>query len=308
MQNLMKCFWPVLTLLLVFTALDWTLMSHSADARARGGGRSFSMPAQRSAPANQMQQNRGAQRQQPGAGSFGRGFLGGLAGAGLGALLFGSMFGMGGTGPGLLPLLLLLGAGYFFWRRFMRNPSGQTSEGYGPPGQGAPFGYAQRVAASPSFQDIAGPDEETTGLAAIRRTDPGFDEAHFLEVASDVFFKIQAGWTRRDFAAIRHLLGSQLAGEYEGHFRDMAARGQLNKLENISIRKVAIADAGSDGREDYVTVLFTANLLDYTVDERTGAVLEGSTSQPVKFAEEWTWARPVHTDNWLLERIQEVQA
>ena len=88
----------------------------------------------------------------------------------------------------------------------------------------------------------------------------------------------------------------------------MAARGQLNKLENISIRKVAIADAGSDGREDYVTVLFTANLLDYTVDERTGAVLEGSTSQPVKFAEEWIWARPVHTDNWLLERIQEVQA
>ena len=39
MQNLMKCFWPVLTLLLVFTALDWTLMSHSADARARGGER-----------------------------------------------------------------------------------------------------------------------------------------------------------------------------------------------------------------------------------------------------------------------------
>ena len=87
MQNLMKCFWPVLTLLLVFTALDWTFMSHSADARARGGGRSFSMPAQRSAPANQMQQNRGAQRQQPGAGSFGRGFLGGLAGAGLSTLL-----------------------------------------------------------------------------------------------------------------------------------------------------------------------------------------------------------------------------
>ena len=171
---------------------------------------------------------------------------------------------------------------------------------------GPPRGLRRPLHAS--FQDIAGPDEETTGLAAIRRTDPGFDEAHFLEVASDVFFKIQAGWTRRDFAAIRHLLGSQLAAEYEGHFRDMAARGQLNKLENISIRKVAIADAGSDGREDYVTVLFTANLLDYTVDERTGAVLEGSTSQPVKFAEEWTWARPVHTDNWLLERIQEVQA
>ena len=81
----------------------------------------------------------------------------------------------------------------------------------------------------------------------------------------------------------------------------------MNKMESIAIRKVEIVDAGSDGKEDYVTVLFTANLLDYTVDERSGAVIEGSTTEPVKFAEEWTWARPVRTEDWRLEGIQVVQ-
>ena len=156
----------------------------------------------------------------------------------------------------------------------------------------------------PPIQDIQGPDK---GLAAVRRTDPGFDEAHFLEVASDVFFKVQAGWMRRDLASYRHLLGEQLAKEYAGHFRELEEKGHLNKMESIAIRKVEIVDAGSDGREDYITVLFTANLLDYTVDEHSGALVEGSMTEPVKFAEEWTWARPVGTENWLLEGIQVVQ-
>ncbi|NLZ18464.1 MAG: Tim44 domain-containing protein [Desulfobulbaceae bacterium] len=308
MYTLVKRLSPVLMLLFVFAAVDWSMMASDADARSRGGGRSFrSAPAQKQSPQqspSQMQQNRGAQQQQ--GGGFGRGLLGGLAGGALGAMLFGSMFGMGGSGMGILPLLLLGVAGYFFYRRFVRKPAGSSSPGYGPPpsqGGGFPpsFGQDNNV---PPIQDIPGPDK---GLAAVRRTDPGFDEAHFLEVASDVFFKVQAGWMRRDLASYRHLLGEQLAAEYAGHFKELEEKGQLNKLESIAIRKVEIVDAGSDGKEDYVTVLFTANLLDYTVDERSGAVVEGSTTEPVKFAEEWTWARPVRTENWLLEGIQVVQ-
>uniref|UniRef100_UPI004057BBEC TIM44-like domain-containing protein n=1 Tax=Candidatus Electronema sp. TaxID=2698783 RepID=UPI004057BBEC len=63
-------------------------------------------------------------------------------------------------------------------------------------------------------------------------------------------------------------------------------------------------DAGSVNGEDFVTILFTANLLDYTVDEKSGQVLEGSMTEPVKFAEKWTWARPVNTEAWLLEGVE----
>jgi predicted lipid-binding transport protein (Tim44 family) len=140
----------------------------------------------------------------------------------------------------------------------------------------------------------------------IRQTDPGFDANYFVEVASDVFFKVQAGWMRRDIASYRHLLGDGLAVEYERQFAEMRQLGRINKLESISIRKVEIVSAGKENGEDFVTVLFTANLLDYTVDEHSGALVEGSMTDPVKFAEEWTWARPVGTEGWKLEGIKVV--
>ena len=53
------------------------------------------------------------------------------------------------------------------------------------------------------------------GVSQIRETDKDFDPNYFVEVASDVFFQVQAGWMRRDLSSYRHLLGDQLAGEYE---------------------------------------------------------------------------------------------
>ncbi len=56
--------------------------------------------------------------------------------------------------------------------------------------------------------------------------------------------------------------------------------------------------------EDFVTVLFSANLLDYTVDDKNGELIDGSMTTPVKFDEKWTWARPVGTEQWKLEGIE----
>ena len=71
-------------------------------------------------------------------------------------------------------------------------------------------------------------------------------------------------------------------------------------------RPPPVGAAGSDGREDFVTVLFVANLLDYTVDDSSGELVSGSMTTPVKFEEEWTWARPSGTQNWRLEGIKVV--
>ena len=152
----------------------------------------------------------------------------------------------------------------------------------------------------PPIQEVTLED----GFAQIRQHDPGFDKQYFVEVASDVFFKVQAGWMRRELDSFKPLLGEQLAGEYAAHFAEMREQGHINKLESIAIRKVEPVDAGSDGKEDFVTVLFTANLLDYTVDDKSGDLVKGSMTEPVKFAERWTWARPVGTESWKLEGIE----
>jgi len=301
---------PFLLVVFTLSLVDATLLTPPAEARSGAGGRSFSSPMRQSAPqpapSQFGQQRQQQQMQQPG-GGFGRGLMGGLVGGALGGLLFGSLFGMGGNGIGILPLLLLGGVGYFLYKRFVNRPPASSSAGYHQsPGSGGfqagSFGGIS-VPPVPPIREVR-PAEQ--GLAEIRLTDPGFDDKYFLEIASDVFFKVQAGWMRRDLDSYRHLLGSQLAAEYEGHFARMRESGRINKLESIAIRGVEIADAGSGKGEDYVTVLFTANLLDYTVDDTTGALIEGSMTEPVKFAEQWTWARPVRTEDWRLEGIQVV--
>jgi predicted lipid-binding transport protein (Tim44 family) len=307
MFNALRRLTPFLLIFFTLAFMEAGITAQYADARSRSGGRSFKRVAPkrvtppRAAPGQMNQKKSG----------FGRGLAGGLLGGALGGLLFGSMFGMGGSGMGILPLLILGGIGYFMYRRFMAKPGSPSSPGYRPPPTGgstfnsntAPGGQAQNFDIPPVPPPA---DPVQAGIDEIRAHDPGFDPDHFKEVASDVFFKVQAGWMRRDLDSYRHLLGDQLASEYAQHFAEMKQKGIINKLESIAIRKVEIVDAGSVNNEDFVTILFTANLLDYTVDEKTGKVIEGSMTEPVKFAEKWTWARPVGTQDWKLEGIEVV--
>ncbi|WP_457573351.1 Tim44 domain-containing protein [Desulfolithobacter sp.] len=297
---------PFFLIFFTLAFMEAGLTAQYADARSRGGGRSFKRIAPRKTiPPKPSRQINGTK---PG---FGRGLTGGLLGGALGGLLFGSMFGMGGSGMGILPLLILGVIGYFIYRRFMTRPTAKSGPGYQPPPTQEFFSDTHARANMGQPENSAQPkipaNPEGTGLAEIRAHDPAFDPDHFKEVASDVFFKIQAGWMRRDLGSYSHLLGNELAAEYASHFAEMRQKGIINKLESIAIRQVEIADAGCVDGEDFVTILFTANLLDYTVNEKTGDVVEGSMSEPVKFAEKWTWARPVGTENWKLEGIQVVK-
>ena len=265
MKNLCRQLTPILVVLVGLFFIGSGPLTDTVEAKSKMGGKTFKStpykaPAPKDAPA----------AGQKSSGSFGKGLAGGL----LGGMLFGSMFGMGGQGMGLLPILLLGGIGYFLYRKFtqaQRSGYGSQPPPSGFPGQGTGFGQAQAQDSGPVYDapppTPGSPMAVEAGIAEIRRTDPGFDPKYFLEVASDVFFQVQAGWMRRDLDSYRHLLGDQLAGEYAGHFAEMKERGVINKLESIAIRKVDIHAAGCTGTEDFVTVLFAANLLDYTVDE-----------------------------------------
>lgn len=298
---------PIFLLLIAFSFIEGGLLTDDADARSKSGGKSFSSspskaPASTAKPAGTPNQ--------PG-GSFSRGLMGGLVGGALGSMLFGSMFGGGGSGIGILPILILGGIAYFLYKRFAGSRQGghqaqnQYSRQANPLSSILGGGFGNSAQPPPPPPPVIGENLVDDGVSQIMQTDRDFDPAHFKEVASDVFFQVQAGWMRRDLDSYRHLLGADLAREYEGHFAEMRRKGEINKLESIAVRTIEIVQAGSDGREDFVTVLFTANLLDYTVNDQSGELVSGSMTTPVKFKEEWTWARPVGTQNWKLEGIKE---
>jgi predicted lipid-binding transport protein (Tim44 family) len=238
----------------------------------------------------------------PQAGGFMRGMMGGLAGGFLGSMLFGGLGGLGGVGDGggvgMLEIILLGGLAYLGYRFFVKRRQEQAA--WSPQGAGTtPGPYAAPAAVA----DTAGEDRNK-GLEYIRRMDPAFDQKTFGETASDAFFRLQGGWTRRDLSPVSGLLTDEMRATLQADADALKARGQINRLENISVRNVEITEAWQESGHDYVTVIFLANLLDYTTDEG-GKVLSGSDTVPVKFEEFWTFSRPVGPGAWRLSAIQQ---
>ncbi|OQY43428.1 MAG: hypothetical protein B6240_12430 [Desulfobacteraceae bacterium 4572_87] len=304
----------------LFVSAVWVEYS---EAKSRTGGRSFSSSRSysktpsRTAPRSNVNTPRRSS-------SFMRGLGGGLLGGAIGSMLFGGVghgAGMGGGGAGggggigLLEILIIGGLIYFLYRKFsgknrskskrslFSSPDTQSASGGGYADASAPPSRPPDMAPG-NIPDMASGDPVVEELATVRHHDPGFDPESFKEFAQDVFFKVQAAWTRRDISVMKQYLGVQLLGEYEQHFADLKAKGQENRLENIAVRKVDIVDMGEMGGEPFVIIQFRANLLDYTVDEVTGNVIEGSSSEPVKFLERWAFSKSASSD-WKLEGIQE---
>lgn len=150
-------------------------------------------------------------------------------------------------------------------------------------------------------------NEVDRGFAQISRYDSSFSEEAFKEAAEDMFFRIQAGWMNRTVEGIEHLLTREMADYFRGEFERLKQEGRINKLENIAVRKVEPSEVWQESGRDFITVLFTANLLDYTVDDKTGQVLEGDRLNPVKFQEYWTFSRDVGASQWKLSGINQVE-
>jgi predicted lipid-binding transport protein (Tim44 family) len=302
----------------VVVAFAPILLVTDAWARAGGGSsggsrgsRSYSSPA-KPAPSpmtpSQPVSPASPAPQRPG---WGGGLMGGLAGFALGGLLGSMLFGHGmgggfGGGLGLLEMLLI-GGGIFLLVRMFRNRQPQFAPSSGP-GVGEPTWQGQSQAYEPApTAPMAGtaPDDLGRGVAAIRQMDGSFDPARFGEEASDVFFKVQAAWSTRDMRGAGAVVTPEMTDILQKDGDRLRAQGRVNRLENIAVRSVTLTEAWQEGGQDYITVRFLASLLDYTVEEASGQVVEGSRSEPVKFEEYWTFARPVGRNPWRLSAIQQ---
>ncbi len=286
------------------------------------GSRSFSSPSQSySAPSQPMSPSPQPLTQpqptpvpQPSpAGGFWRSMAGGVAGGILGGMLFrGLGFGAGygggfGGGFGLFDLLLLAGIGYLIYRmvRRSREPKEATATGYYGRMAADSYGSTGASVATVDQPPSSGAEDLARGLAHIRQMDPRFDEAGFKEWCNDTFFRIQAGWMRRDMEKLRPVLTEEMQEVFRKQIEDLRAKGHINKLENIAVRSIELTEAWQEQGQDYITVRFLANLLDYTVDEASGKIVSGSDSDPVKFEEFWTWVRPVGPNPWRLSAINQ---
>jgi predicted lipid-binding transport protein (Tim44 family) len=243
------------------------------------------------------------QAPQPAGGGFFRSMAGGLLGGMLGGMLFrgmgfGATGGWGGSGIGLFEIILIGGIIYLIYRMVKRNreaPAPHEANVY----RMEEFRTPEPPAPSPLQEDRA------IGLSHIRQMDPGFDEQRFTDLVMDIFFRIQGAWMNRDLTPVDNLLTREMRGLLQQDIDRMRQEHRINRLENIAVRTVEITEAWQEAGQDFITTRIYANLLDYTTDDTTGQVVAGSTTEPVKFEEFWTFTRSVGNNQWQLSAIDQ---
>jgi predicted lipid-binding transport protein (Tim44 family) len=303
----------VLSTPLVTSDTAWARAGGGSSGGSRGS-RGFSTPSSSpTSPSRPTAPATAPTSPTPQRSGWGSGLMGGLGGLVVGGLIGSMLFGgMGhgfGGGFGLLEIALLGGLAYFAFSFLRRRRESQPAMagGYGTstlPGGGQSWSPDRSAASTATLETPAGPTDLQVGVGHIRQMDAAFDPARMAATASDVFFKVQAAWMARDMGSARDSLTPEMYDRMQGQCTELRAQRRINRLENIAVRSTEVTEAWQEQGQDFVTVAFVASVLDYTTDE-SGQVTDGSRTEPVRFEEYWTFARPVGPNAWRLSAIQQ---
>ena len=134
------------------------------------------------------------------------------------------------------------------------------------------------------------PQAIAAGEATIKQRDPAFDERAFLDRAQTAFFKIQEAWQARNQDLARDVMSDALYERHKMQTDQLIANHQIDMLENIVIGHAKIVEVTPGTPYDSIVAAFTASMTDYTIDENTKQIVDG-TRVPSTFTEFWTYIR-----------------
>ncbi|MDP2839637.1 MAG: Tim44 domain-containing protein [Syntrophales bacterium] len=316
-----KCGFVLFSMFFLLSVMEIDAWARAGGGRSMGsrGSRTYTAPRSTPAPTPSSPSQGSKQFNTPpapasspfGGGGFLRGMAGGIIGGMLGGMLFRSLGFAGGSGGGfgggigmmeiILIGALLYGIYWFIKRRRSQAPAGVSYR------NSSAIDGGQTAAPMTAYEPETHESDVETGLRHIRQMDPRFDERDFTDGCMDRFFKIQGAWANRDMSGIRNLLTDEMYKSLQEEADQLRAKQRINRLDNIAVRSVEITEIWQEGGADFITAKIYANLLDYTTDERTGEVVAGSRTEPVKFQEYWTFTRPVGDHPWMLSAIHQAE-
>jgi predicted lipid-binding transport protein (Tim44 family) len=291
-------------------------------ARAGSGGsrgsRSYSAPARPGTPGTPTSPSRTMTQPSPSTPTQRPGFLGGLGGAIagfalgglLGGLLFGGFggFGHGFGGIGMFDILLIVG-GIAALMYFLRRRRQSETPAYATAGtsQYGATRYAETETSAAPFEAPAARAQRAdldVGVQHIGQMDPAFDPIAFADWTRTQFAAVQSAVATRDVNVIRDRLSAEMYGVLLTQCEELKAARRRNVADKIDLTRVEVTEAWQERGQDFVTVYLDGTMLDYTVDEASGQVVDGSKTVPANIDEFWTFARPVGPNKWKLSAIQ----
>lgn len=119
----------------------------------------------------------------------------------------------------------------------------------------------------------------------------------------NAFFAIQNAWMARDQSSAKGFMSARLYADYSKRSREMVQKHEKNVLKDIRLSSAKVVEVldFEDDRRDALSVLVQGEMIDYTVDDRTGKTLRGSESKTERFVDLWRFKR--EGSRWVVDAI-----
>ena len=144
-------------------------------------------------------------------------------------------------------------------------------------------------------------DVVAEGLKQIRRADPSFDPAHFIEGGRAAFEIIVGGFAKGDKAALRPLLSDEVFQRFAATIDERTAARETLETRIEGLDSVDIVQADLEGHTTQITLRLVSHQINVT-RAMDGSIVDYDPENPVEKADYWTFARDSRSSdpNWVL--------
>jgi len=143
------------------------------------------------------------------------------------------------------------------------------------------------------------------GLASLRAGDPDFHLPAFGDYVRQTIKTQYTHWNQGELDKLEGILSEDLLNFLRMGHQILRLRGEIHRLENLSLRHLIIVEAGAADGQDFIVVCVKGRLIDYVVQRHSLKLLAGSMTYPKEWEEFWRFERPSGKKTWLLTDIKE---
>lgn len=208
----------------------------------------------------------------------------------------------------LLTILLTLCVCLLFARAGGGGGSGGSSSsgGHGHGGGGGPFGFIGLIIWGLYTVVLTvvlfWKKKSALKVIAVAKDDI-WNLEHMQQTVENTFYAMQDAWMERDLLKLSKIISCSFYNNNDWQLQNMKANHEKNILENITISSIQIISC-RDYREDYLdtfSAFIKGTMIDYTIDDRSGEIIKGSSTNTEKFKDLYVFTRDENT--WVLNQI-----
>jgi predicted lipid-binding transport protein (Tim44 family) len=128
-------------------------------------------------------------------------------------------------------------------------------------------------------------------IAELKAEDPVFDQTKLEEKIANLYVQMQNAWTAKDFEPMRPYFTNQLYAQFDRLLDVYRQQHKTNYVDNIAVLDVTIRGWYEQDDDDCIVARVRTRIIDYTLDDKTDELLEGSKTREVFMEHEYVLVR-----------------